>query len=321
MSATLTGIRPSLWARCVTAAVFQGRGETEAPTPPEAEEYFFRGNVFEEIVMRQIEAKHGKENVERQVWIPIPGIGWGHADGYLKTEKAIIEIKSTTSPYPNSDTFGFGVAQLQRYIAYHPEAEKGYLYMVDPNRMRAAEVRDVALTDEDFERIEAERIEIGEQVEGNAPLALHGSERRPCTRPSQGRNRFCPFVAVCFDGWQEPVPNIVSDPDAMAYARLIRDIELAEREHKAALKATEQAKRDAKSALSEYCPEKGESLVGPFLVKTWTVNGTVKVSDRALRAAGIDPEPYVTRSPDRVEVRVSESEEHGDIDFGEVPFE
>ncbi|MBA2707203.1 MAG: hypothetical protein H0U59_05300 [Gemmatimonadaceae bacterium] len=321
MSATLTGIRPSLWARCVTAAVFQGRGEAEAPHPPEAEEYFWRGNVFEEIVMRQIEAKHGKENVERQVEIPIPGIGTGHADGYLKTEKALLEIKSTTSPYPNSDTFAFGVAQLQRYIAYHPEAEKGYLYMVDPNRMRAAEVREVALTEEDFFRIEAERVEIVEQVAGNAPLALHGSERRPCTRPSQARNRFCPFAAVCFDGWEEPVPNIVSDPEAMRLARLVRDIEFEERDHKAALKVTEPLKRDAKAALSEYCPEKGESVVGPFLVKTWTVSGTVKVSDRALRAAGIDPAPFSTRNPDQIRVQVSESEEHGDIDFGDdTPF-
>ena len=183
MSATLTGIRPSLWARCVTAAVFQGRGEPEAPPPPETEEYFFRGNVFEEIVMRQIIVKHGAENVERQVVIPIPGIGEGHADGYLIPEKALLEIKSTTAPYPNSDTFAFGVAQLQRYIAYHPEAEKGYLYMVDPNRMKAADVYPVVLSDDDYERIEAERIEIVDEVAGNAPLSLHSTEYRPCTRP------------------------------------------------------------------------------------------------------------------------------------------
>ena len=111
---------------------------------------------------------------ERQVEIPIPGIGTGHADGYLKTEKALIEVKSTVAAYPNSDTFTFGVEQLKRYLAYHGEAERGYLYMVDPSRMKPADVYTVVLADEDREAIEAEREFIVASVAGNCstPVTL-----------------------------------------------------------------------------------------------------------------------------------------------------
>lgn len=161
---TLTGIRPSLWARCPTAAVYQGRGEIEADLPPEALEWFARGNLFEEYVVRQIIEKHGRDNVERQVIIPIPGIGEGHADAYVKTHKALTEVKSTVSPYPNSDIFGHAVNQLRIYLNYHGEAEVGWLYMINPNRLTPADVYEVRLTDEDREEIERQRAYIAGEV-------------------------------------------------------------------------------------------------------------------------------------------------------------
>jgi hypothetical protein len=323
MTETLTGIRPSLWARCVTAAVFQGRGADEAEPETEAREWFFRGHVFEEIVMRQIEAKHGKENVQRQVVIPIPGIGEGHADGYLIPEKALIEIKSTVAAYPNSDTFQFGVEQLRRYLAYHGEAEKGYLYMVDPSRMKPADVYTVVLTDEDRERIEGERKYVADGAEReDVMLASHGDEWRPCTRPSQARSRLCPFADVCFEGWQHEPAAEITEAQALDAASRLHAIKTEKRQHAAAIRALEEGERAAQAELGEYV-EPGEAIVGPYAVKRTHVVMQPKFSVRAYEAAGNEMDDladYFTAGSEYDKWTVGKAEQAGDTDFGEAPF-
>jgi len=327
VSATLTGIRPSLWARCVTAAVFQGRGEPEAEHPPEAAEWFFRGHVFEEIVMRQIEAKHGRENVQRQVVIPIPGIGEGHADGYLIPEKALIEVKSTVAAYPNSDTFQFGVEQLKRYLAYHGEAEKGYLYMVDPSRMKPADVYEVRLTDEDREQIDWERIQIMGAVSHLATsdpndLWPHGDPHRPCTRPSQARSRMCPFAAVCFADW-EPDPAVeVTSPDALDAAARLHAIKTEKAQLAAQTRALEEGEKAAQAELAEHV-EPGEAVVGPFYVKRTHVQMQPRFSIRAFEAAGHSLEPlteFFTPGTEYDRWAIGKAETPGETDHGSVPF-
>ncbi len=319
---TLTGIRPSLWARCPTAAVFQGRGEPEAEHAPEVEQYFFRGHVFEEIVMRQIIAKHGADNVERQVVIPIPGIGEGHADGYLRKEKTLIEIKSTTTPYPSADTFAYAVRQLRIYLAYHGEAEQGALYMLNPNVMKPADIYTVKLTDADRDEIADEISYIIFATDEQGPeLADHGHERlRPCTKPSQARGRMCPFAATCFAGWEPPAPHEIDDPSVLKAASELAALVEEERQHNAAVKALEETKKALKAELADVLPEKGETVVGPFLLRTWPVKPRVSVSAKALEAAGIDPYLYSTVGEARQEVRIEKAETAGDIDYGDAPW-
>lgn len=318
---TLTGIRPSLWARCVTAAVFQGRGEIEAEPPAEVKEFFFRGHVFEEIVMRQIEAKHGKHNVQRQVVIPIPGIGEGHADGYLIPEKALIEVKSTTGAYPNSPTFDYGANQLRRYIAYHPEAEKGLLYMVDPGRMKPAEIYTVVLTDADRDRIEQERQAIVRAVEMPELVALdpHGSDVRPCVRPTQARGRMCPFAEACFEHWEAPDTPDVTDRDALLVVAELAAIKANETEHRKALAALEQERKDAQSRLGELVPV-GDSIVGPYAVKRIHKTRQPSFSAKAYEAAGHSLEPlaeFFRGGSEWDEYRIGEAHANGTVDFGE----
>jgi len=320
---TLTGIRPSLWARCVTAAVFQGRGADEAEPEPEAREWFFRGHVFEEIVMRQIEAKHGKENVQRQVVIPIPGIGEGHADGYLIPEKALIEIKSTVAAYPNSDTFQFGVEQLRRYLAYHGEAEKGYLYMVDPSRMKPADVYTVVLTDDDFERIDYERNAIVAHLKDEGgDMPLHGAPYRPCTRPSQARSRLCPFAATCFEGWEPDEALEVTEPQALDAASRLHAIQTEKRSLNAQVKALEEGEDAVKAVLAEYV-EPGDAVVGPFAVRRTHVVRKPSFSVRAFEAAGHSLEPlaeFFTPGGEHDRWTVTKAASAGDVDFGDTPF-
>lgn len=319
----LTGIRPSLWARCPTAAVFQGRGEEEAPLPPETQEYWFRGNVFEEIVVRQIIAKHGRENVERQVVIPIPGIGEGHADAYLKPERTLIEVKSTVAPFPNSPIFERGVKQLKLYIHHHPEAEQGVLYMLNPNRMTPADLYTVRLSDEDREQIEFERDMIVNGVHLGSGGPQHGSPYRPCTKPAQARGRMCPFAHVCFDGWEPPDTAEVTDPAALDAASRLYAIKEEQRMHKAAIDALEEEKRVAEGELAELL-DVGDTVVGPYQVKRTHVVRQPTFSVKAYEAAGLSLEPLAEffRPGSEYDVfRVAKAETAGDIDYGlEAPF-
>ncbi len=328
MTATLTGIRPSLWARCLTAAVFQGRGEEEAEHAPEMEEYWFRGNVFEEIVARQAEAKHGKANVERQVIIPIPGIGQGHADFYLRHTKTLCEVKSTTSPYPNSDTFSFGVKQLQIYLAYHPEAAQGALYMLDPNRMRAADIYEVRLTDEDREQIEWQRAQI---VLATSHLATdnpddlwkHGHEHRPCTKPSQARGRMCPFATQCFHDWEPPDPNPVTDPSAVDAAARLYTVKQEIRIHEQAVKDLDEEKKAAEADLADVTVA-GDNTIGPFTVKRTDVKRSPTFSAKAAAAAGFPVhtlDEWMRPGAEYSTFRVERAEAAGEVDYGDVPWD
>ncbi|MCC6640909.1 MAG: hypothetical protein IT386_07075 [Deltaproteobacteria bacterium] len=322
MSQTFTGIRPSLWARCVTAAVFQGRGVSEAEPEPEAREWFFRGHVFEEIVMRQIEQKHGRENVQRQVVIPIPGVGEGHADGYLIPEKALIEIKSTVAAYPNSDTFQFGVEQLRRYLAYHDEAEKGWLYMIDPGSMKPAQVYTVVLTDDDRERIEREREHIAALGDDGIDGPIHGTGWRPCTRPSQARARLCPFAAVCFEGWEPPDATEVTDSATLDAVSRLYAIKTQKAALAAQSRALEEGEKVAQAELADLV-DVGDSVVGPFAVKRTHVVMQPRFSVRAFEAAGHSVEPlaeFFTVGSEYDKWTIKQADAPGDVDFGEAPF-
>lgn len=291
MSRTLTGIRPSLWARCVTAAVYQGRGETEAEHEPEVAEYLFRGQVFEEIVVRQIIAKHGADNVERQVVIPIPGIGHGHADAYIRSEKALIEVKSTVAAHPNSDIFQHGVNQLRLYIAHHPEAERGYLYMLNPNRMTPADIYTVNVNTLDLADIEQERayIELATS-DRTTGLAKHGDPWRPCTRPSQARGRMCPFAHVCFADWEPDPEQQITSPAALEAAATLKAIQDEKRQHAQAIKALEEGEKQAQAELAEHV-EPGEAIVGPYAVRRTHVVRQSTFQPKAYEAAGFSLEP------------------------------
>lgn len=322
--ATLTGIRPSLWARCPTAAVYQGRGEIEADQPAEAQEWFARGHLFEEYVVRQIVAKHGKENVERQVVIPIPGIGEGHADAYVRTHKALVEIKSTVSPYPSSDIFGHAVQQLRIYLAHHGEAEVGWLYMINPNRLTPADVYEVRLTDEDRESIENQRAYIVETKDekGDDLLDDHGGAWRPCTRPSQARGRMCPFAHVCFDGWEPPdETETITDPAVVDAAQRLFAIKREKAQHSAAIKALEEGEKQAQAELAENVD--GEALVGPYVVKRSHVVRQPTFQPKAFEAAGHSLEPLAEFMKPGAEYdtwKVEMADEAGEIEYGEVPF-
>jgi hypothetical protein len=293
----------------------------EAEPPPEMQEYFFRGNVFEEIVVRQIIAKHGADDVQRQVVIPIPGIGEGHADAYIRSLLALVEVKSSVAAYPNSPIFEHGVKQLQLYIAHHPEAERGYLYMLNPNRMTPADIYTVTVNATDVLEIERERLYITEAVNGGG-IMVRGTDYRPCTRPSQARGKMCPFAHVCFDGWEPDPAEEITSPAALEAASRLKAIKDEKRTHTAAIKALEEGEKQAEAELAEHV-DAGEAIVGPFLVKRTHVVRQPTFQLKAYEAAGMSVEPLAEFFKPGSEYdtwKVTTATVEGDVDFGEAPY-
>jgi hypothetical protein len=309
-----TEVRASEVARgCDRMSVGRALGWESGEPDDEQKEWFSRGHLFEWYYGKQLDAKHGPENIVRQPSFEHP-LGVGHSDFLIVPERLLVEVKSTQAGTLSTPVFDNGVEQLRIAIHFHPDAGKGALVMLNPSTLRAAEVYEVVNTPEDDDRIEEMFARIAAHIEAET------LPERVCHKPGNARGMLCPFAVTCFEGWEEPQPYEVTDPEAVRLAALITTIQMKERLATAEVKGLEEQKKEAKRHLSEFLPEKGESVVGPFAVQTWPVKGQVKVNAKALAAAGIDPAPFSTKGNDRVEVRVSLAEEAGDVEYGSVPF-
>lgn len=309
-----TEVRASEVARgCDRMSVLRALGAQSDEPDDEQKEWFSRGHLFEWYYGKQLDAKHGRENVIRQPTFEHP-LGVGHSDFLIAPERLLVEVKSTQAGTLSTPVFDNGVEQLRIAIHFHPDADRGALVMLNPSTLRAAEVYDVVNTEDDDERIDATFASIQNHII---------AERLPdrvCHKPGNARGMLCPFATPCFEGWEEPLPYSVTDQEAVRLAALITTIQMKEKIALTEVAGLADEKKEAKQHLSEFLPEKGVSTVGPFSVQTWPVKGQVKVNAKALEAAGIDPAPYSTRGNDRVEVRVSLADEAGDVEYGDVPF-
>lgn len=288
------------------------------PVEPDAQtlRYFARGHLYSDYVCRQLEAKHGKENVQREVEIEWP-LGTGHADAYIPSEKLLVEIKSTVSPSTATPMFDMSVAQLKLYLRFHPEAETGALYLINPSDLSGEDVFVVNLTEQDVTEIDAAVESVRLAVEGG-PLP-----QRVCSRPGQARGRLCPFADPCFMDWTAPDPLEVPDPDAMDAAQRLVALKIAERPLKEQLAVIDAGKKEAQADLAELVGV-GESVVGPWLVKRTHIERAPTFSLKAAQAAGFPVDAlgeYMKPGAEYDTFTVKRAEEAGEIDFGEVPFE
>ena len=312
-----TEVRASEVARgCERMSVGRATGwEPEEPTG-EAKEWFARGHLFEWYVGKQLDAKHGRENIIRQPEFQHP-LGKGHSDFLIVPERLLVEVKSTQAGTLTTPVFENGVTQLKIGVRYHPDADRGALYMINPSTLRPADIFNVALTDADIADIDATFARIAAHIDART------LPDRVCTKPGQARGRMCPFAATCFADWEAPEPGEVTDPAALELASRIVALKNDERTHKLAYEAIEAARKEAQAELAEYVDE-GESTVGPFNVKRWHVNGKQSFQVKAAVAAGISMEllaPFITIGNGHERIEITTAETAGDIDYGsEAPF-
>lgn len=309
-----TEVRASEVARgCDRMSVGRALGWEPRDHDDETKEWFSRGHLFEWYYGKQLDAKHGKDNVVRQPSYQHP-LGVGHSDFLIKSERLLVEVKSTQAGTLSTPVFDNGVEQLRIAIHFHPDADQGALVMLNPSTLRPAERFKVVNTPEDDDRIDGMFASIAAHIE---------AERLPdrvCSKPGQARGMMCPFAAECFEGWEPDPAGEIDDPAVLNAAARLAAIVREERQHNAAIKALDEGKRAAKAELAAVLPEKGETLVGPFLIRTWPVAGRVSVSSKALQAAGIDPYPFSQVGSPRLEVRIDQADEAGNVDYGEAPF-
>jgi hypothetical protein len=299
-------------------AALRGLGSAPVEHDELTRRYFARGHLYTEYVARQLAARHGAENIEREVEIAWP-LGVGHADVYVKPSRLLVEVKSTVTPTTSSPMFPMAVEQLRLYLRYHPEAERGALYLVNPSDLRGEDVFEVRLTDEDRDRIDATVAQVAEALEGDVGTSL---PPRVCQRPSQGRGRLCPFIGPCFEGWTPPEPHKESDPAVLDVVRELAAIKAQERQHNEAIKALEEGKRDAQAVLADLLPE-GETIVGNLKVTRTHVKRSPSFSVKAFEAAGHSVEPlaeFFRPGTEYDTFRIAHVDEAGEIDYGEVPF-
>jgi CRISPR/Cas system-associated exonuclease Cas4 (RecB family) len=297
-------------------AALRGLGAEQAEHDPQTLRYFARGHLYTDYVCRQLEAKHGKDAIEREVEIPWPH-GVGHADAYVKPEKLLVEIKSTVAPFTSTPLFEMAVAQLRFYLRFHPEAEQGALYLINPSDLSGEDVYAVSLTDEDREEIDAAVASLRVALDGG-PLPL-----RVCSKPGQARGRLCSFAEACFTDWVPPEPTEIPDPAALEAAARLAAIKVAERPLKEQLAALEEGRKEAQADLAELV-DVGESVVGPWLVKRTHVTRQPTFSVKAFEAAGHSIEPLAEFFKPGSEYdifKVQRAETSGELDFGdEAPY-
>lgn len=310
-----TAIRASELSRCARMAALRGLGAEHEEPDEITQRFFARGHLFGEYVARQLEAKYGKAEIEREVAIPWP-LGEGHADVYVRSAKLLVEVKSTVTPTTSSPMFDMAVEQLRIYLHFHPEAERGALYLVNPSNLAGEDVFEVRLTVADRARIDADVALVRAALEGGQ------LPQRVCSRPGQARGRLCSFAAACFEGWVPPALHEVSAPEALDAAARLAAIKREERDYNAALAALEQGKKEAQAELGEYLPE-GESVVGPWQVRRTLVQRAPVFSLKAAAAAGFPVQTldeFMRPGAAYETFRVERAETPGEIDYGEAPF-
>lgn len=311
-------VRASEAARCYRMAAYRALGAPALERDdPQTEEYFYRGRVFEEIEVRRLEAKYGRENVLRQVEVNW-GMGEpGHADAFVIPERALVEIKSTTTPTFSVPMVDMAIAQLRLYLRFFPEADHGLLELVDPNRLRPADVIVVRNTDEDVAAIDAAVDELRAAISGGALPA------RVCSRPSQARGRFCSFAATCFEGWEPEPPGEISDPDVVdAVADLLR-LRLEMEPLKRQLALLEPEEKLARETVVQLVDE-GNTKVGPYLVTRKHVKRAPTFQPKLAIAAGFPMqtlEEFFKPGAEYDTIRLGRADEPVDVDYGdEAPF-
>lgn len=316
----LEGMRLSELARCPRACALRGLGAEPSEPTDRQRRWMSRGQIFGAYAAIQFEQFHGKQNVEREREVPWP-LGTGHADVYIRPEKLLIEVVSSTSPDSIIDS---KINQVRRYLHFDPDAERAAVYVINPADLDREDLIPVELRPEDVQEIEAEIAAVEE--------ALSGGPLPDCSArtPAECKHaRFCAFTNVAWDGWAPPPPTeLASDPDVVALLVEWAACKQIERELGVEVDAKSQRRKEIQRLLADHGLEPGQEYgVGGFSVKRSVRLGRETFSLARARSSG-------TWSPAHDEVfapflKVGEPsevwavEKVGDVavDFGdEAPF-
>jgi len=259
----MDGVRLSQLAKCSRMAAYGALGTLTDELPYDPEESWFRGKVYEAVAALRAGSEWGTEydgqpNIERQRVVPWP-LGEGHADVFVRSERLLIECKSSVSDsdIPLVD----GMRQLQLYVHFDPEAVAGELWFFDPRKGAFKPLRI---------RAEAMDVATAERLVDNVRQAMDGGDLPPrvCSHPKMGPEHLCPFVETCFDGWVEPVARIERDAESEVEALAMEwlDLKLRETEKLTNAKGYHERRKEVEERLRALVP------AGKSEVEGYTLN-------------------------------------------------
>lgn len=307
-----TAARASELARCPRMCALRMRGETPVEHDEMTRRYFARGHLYSDYVCRQLEAKHGKDNVLREVEVEWP-LGTGHADAFVIPDALLVEVKSTVTPTLSSPMFDMAVEQLRIYLRYYDPAEQAALILINPSDLSSEQVFQVGLAEGDVDRIDAvvELIAAGELPE------------RVCAKPSQAKGRLCDFAVPCFEGWEPDDYAVNESPAVVAAARRLYEAKQKIAAGKGELREAEEEKKAAEGELADLV-DVGATATGPWLVTRTHVRRQPTFSVKAALAAGYPAESlerFMQPGAEYDTWRVDKATTPTDIDFGDdAPF-
>lgn len=252
------------------------------PVPPDERTRgrFARGRDAQRYHAIRLDLRFGRENVVREKAIPWPPppalpVGELHTDLFVRPEALAIEIKSSAHP---GSMFDSAMTQLAGQVVFDPEAERGALVFLDHDYQETATYALVPSKGivERVEMIAATVVEAARS--GKLP-------DRVCERPGDGRGRLCPFIEICFDGYQPPPPGERRDLAELAseYWLVERDLRKTRRDERE-LKARHDELRS--ELLERELPE-GETDTGPVTLKVTTVAASQRFKLGPARKAGL----------------------------------
>ena len=153
-----------------------------------------RGLLWEFHALKEL-----KELYPDSVIVEQAHVSWAHgiihADFYVEQERLLVEHKSRTVVKVHDAD----ILQVAGAVHFHPEAERGEVWVTHPVNPRNNLRVPVALTDELRERIVAIEKLISRRHVQQPP--------RICSHPSDARKHFCRLSAPCFADWTAPDAN------------------------------------------------------------------------------------------------------------------
>ncbi len=277
-----------------------------------------RGKLDEQVVIEELREKYGADDVRAQEAVPWPDeglpLGELHPDGYIVSEKTVVEVKSHANGEPTDSDW----VQLAGQVRFHPDAEdRGMLMVVD--RELVVRSYPFVLTDAWREEVEARAVTLAESLADGQPPT------RRCEKPSDARGYFCPFAATCFADWVPPDPTEWGSE----HAEVVNEFyaaKTADEANQGLAKVTAARLAEAKDALLAAGLPAGETVCGPLRLKHTVVADSERVSFAKLRRSGVPyaiPEEYVDLkgghsrvSVEKVGVGSLETPDYGE----DVPF-
>ena len=287
--------RASEWALCPRCCACRVAGLEPAEPTDRQMRYMRRGQLFELYVAEQFKERYGAENVETQREIRWP-LGVGHADIYLRPEKLLVEVFSTTG-----GNFDRKIKQVKLYLYFDPEAEQAAVYVVDPSTLEREDVFPVQLTDTDRGEIELELHALlavknagemrKETVFADALLSHTGfGSLPPCVfdRPTECYFAGCAFTDAAWANWQDQF-TFLSDDGLLPLVTDLVDANERLRGAEREVASYREAANAHKDALARAGLESGRDyLIGPFKVRRTVVGPRHTFSLATARKAGFE---------------------------------